>query len=64
MALEIKSSEKIGGKTKGLHLFGEEQTCKKDFIISKEQRARKLDSELTILPWREFCERLWDGEVI
>ena len=34
VAVEIKSSENAGENTKGLHLFHEENTCRKTYIIS------------------------------
>ncbi len=64
VALEIKSSENVIGRTKGLHLFNEEQTCGKCFIISRDPLARKLDANTRILPWPMFCDMLWDGEII
>jgi predicted AAA+ superfamily ATPase len=63
-AIEIKSSEDVEGRTKGLHLFLEERKCKKAFIVSREPRPRKLTSKITVLPWKVFCEMLWAGEII
>ncbi|MBW1717686.1 MAG: ATP-binding protein [Deltaproteobacteria bacterium] len=63
-AIEIKSSEKAGERTKGLHLFQEENTCKKAYIISRDPLPRKLASNVTILPWQIFCEMLWENEII
>lgn len=64
VAIEIKSSEDVEGRTKGLHLFLEEQKCKKGFIVSREPWPRKLTSKITVLPWKVFCEMLWAGEII
>jgi len=64
VAIEIKSSEKAGDRTKGLHLFQEENTCKKAYIISRDPLPRKLASNVTILPWQIFCEMLWENEII
>jgi len=64
VALEIKSSENVTGKTKGLHLFSKEQTCGKSFIISRDPVPRKLDANTHVLPWRMFCDMLWDGDII
>jgi len=62
--IEIKSSEDVEGRTKGLHLFLEERKCKKAFIVSREPWPRKLTSKITVLPWKVFCEMLWAGEII
>ncbi|MCU0540423.1 MAG: AAA family ATPase [Desulfobacterales bacterium] len=64
VAIEIKSSENVEGRTKGLHLFLEEQKCKKAFIVSREPFPRKMSSTITALPWQVFCEMLWAGEII
>jgi hypothetical protein len=64
VAIEVKSSENVGDRPKGLHLFQEEHKCRKSFVISKEKRPRKLSPEITILPLQEFCERLWDGDIL
>jgi len=64
VALEIKSSENAEEKTKGLHLFQEEQRCKKSFIVSRDPLPRKLSSKMSVLPWQIFCEMLWGGEII
>jgi len=62
--VEIKSSENVGDRPKGLHLFLEEKKCKKSFIVSSEPLSRKLDSNITVLPWQSFCEMLWAGQII
>jgi len=62
--LEIKSSETVKDRPKGLHLFQEEYHCKKCFIISREPFPRKLNSNIMVLPWLMFCEMLWEGEII
>jgi len=63
-AVEIKSSENVGDRPKGLHLFVEETKCRKAFIVSRELLPRKLDSNITVLPWQTFCEILWAGKII
>jgi len=64
VAIEIKSSENAGDRTKGLHLFHEEHKCRKAFIVSRDPLPRKLSSNITVLPWHAFCGMLWDGEII
>jgi hypothetical protein len=62
--IEIKSSENVGDRTKGLHLFQEERKCRKSLIVSRDPVPRKLTSNITVLPWHIFCEMLWEGEII
>ncbi len=64
VAIEIKAAEQVTGQTKGLHLFSEESRCKKCFIISREPTPRKLESGVIVLPWRQFCDMLWGGDII
>lgn len=64
IAIEIKSSESAGDRTKGLHLFGDENKCRKSFVISRDPMPRKLSSSITILPWQVFCEMLWSGQIM
>lgn len=64
VAMEIKSSENAGDRTKGLHLFYEEHNCKKSLVVSRDPLPRKLTSNITLLPWQIFCEMLWDGKII
>jgi hypothetical protein len=44
--------------------FHEENKCLKSLIISKEQRPRKISSQITVLPWQNFCEMLWAGDIL
>ncbi len=64
VAIEIKSSENAGDKTTGIHLFKQEFKCKNAFIVSRDPVPRKISSDITVLPWKNFCEMLWDGEII
>lgn len=65
VAIEIKSSENAGSiRTKGLHLFQEENKIKKKIVVSRDPIPRKLDSGIHILPWKNFCDQLWDGDII
>jgi len=61
--IEIKSSENAGRRIKGLNLFSEEFRCKKSIIVSRDPFPRKLQSGIIILPWQEFCNQLWDGDI-
>jgi len=64
VAIEVKASARVADRTKGLHLFHEENKCRKSFIVSKEQRPRKISSQITVLPWQNFCEMLWAGDIL
>jgi predicted AAA+ superfamily ATPase len=64
VAIEVKASSGVADRTKGLHLFHEENNCRKSLIISKEPRPRKISSQITVLPWQDFCEKLWAGDIL
>ena len=64
IAIEVKSSEHVTGKVKGLLLFSQENTCRNKIIVCRESVPRMLENGIEILPWQEFCQRLWSGEII
>ena len=65
VAIEIKSTENAGSAgTKGMHLFEEENKIKKKVIVSRDPVPKKLDSGIVVLPWKFFCDQLWDGDII
>ncbi len=69
VALEIKLSEQVHKEDlKGLLAFVEEHPNTKPIVISQDKRARQLrlndKIEILILPWQNFLERLWDGEIV
>jgi predicted AAA+ superfamily ATPase len=63
-ALEVKASANVGDRTKGLHLFHEENKSRKSLIVCKESHPRKISPQVTVLPWKDFCEMLWAGEIL
>ena len=42
----------------------EEYKIKKKIIVSRDPIPRKLDSGILVLPWKNFCEKLWNGDII
>ena len=64
VALEVKSSKCAGSQHfSGLNAFGEDASPKKKIIVSLDPKPR-LSGEIHILPWKEFLEKLWRGEII
>jgi predicted AAA+ superfamily ATPase len=65
IAVEVKSTENVNSKhTKGMLAFAEEYKLKKKIIVSQDNLPRNLDNGILVLPWQEFLNRLWAGEVI
>ncbi|MBK8927137.1 MAG: ATP-binding protein [Crocinitomicaceae bacterium] len=64
IALEIKSTDKISERhTKGLNAFCEEYKVKHSIIVCNETVPRKIGNVL-VLPWRQFIQKLWAGDLI
>ncbi len=64
IAVEIKGSADVSARhLKGLAAFAEEYKVRKAVVVSLEPRARAVHGAL-ILPWQEFLEKLWRGEMI
>lgn len=69
VALEVKINDSVNQRDiKGLIAFIEEYKPKKSIVVSLDATARKLqivgDGEILILPYKEFLQRLWQGEII
>jgi len=69
VAIEVKISHAVPAtELHGLDAFCKEHHPKKAYVVSQDPRPRKLitasNSEITVLPWQNFLERLWKGEII
>lgn len=61
-AVEVKAKDTIALQDiKSLKALAEEKKLKRCLCVSFEPRPRKVEG-ITILPYREFLERLWNGE--
>jgi predicted AAA+ superfamily ATPase len=64
VAIEIKSSNNITSKhLSGLKAFKEEYEVKKAIVVCTEPLPRIVDTIL-VLPWKDFLEKLWAGQII
>ncbi|MBI5448002.1 MAG: ATP-binding protein [Gammaproteobacteria bacterium] len=68
LAIEIKMSTTVHqSELKGLISFTEQYKPKQAIVVSQDSKPRRLSvngQAILILPWREFLERLWQGEWI
>lgn len=65
VAVEVKGTGKIkGSDLKGSVSFVEDYKPQKAFIVCQETVPRKLTSGVEIIPWKNFLEMLWDGEIL
>lgn len=64
IAIEIKSTGRVTDKhMRGLRAFKEEHPALA-ILVSRDPRPRQTHDDILILPWQEFLERLWAGEII
>ena len=62
LAIEVKAKKAISRRDlKGLMALREEALMEHYVLVSMEPTARQVDG-IAILPWREFLDRLWNGE--
>jgi predicted AAA+ superfamily ATPase len=62
-AVEIKAKENVSQQDlKSLRALAEEKKLKHYLCVSLEKRPRKVEGFTTILPYRDFLDRLWGGE--
>lgn len=65
VAVEVKGTNKIKSEDmKGSLSFVEDYKPQKTFIVCQEPVPRKLTSEIEIIPWKNFLEMLWNGDVL
>ena len=61
-AIEVKGKEIISRRDlAGLRALQEEELLREYLVVCLENRARIVEG-IRILPWRDFLDRLWDGQ--
>ena len=68
VAIEVKISKQVHQQDlKGLIAFCKEHPNTKPYVVSQDSMSRKLQVDdtlsIAILPWKNFLEKLWAGEV-
>ncbi|RCW30025.1 ATP-binding protein [Marinilabilia salmonicolor] len=64
IAIEVKSTDNAGKRhIKGLQYFEEEYNVKHSILVSNDPFPRKIGS-VSIMPWKIFLQKLWNGELI
>lgn len=64
-AIEVKSAKHIMDKhLADLRKLKKEGIFSKYIVISREDSPRMLDDGILILPWKDFLEKLWNGEIV
>jgi len=64
VAIEAKGSSRVhSAHTRGLRALLEEHQVGKAIIVALEKHPRMLESGVEVLPWQDFLETLWAGEL-
>lgn len=64
VAIEVKAKKNISNDDlSGLKALSEEHIISKFYVVSLEERPRKVNNIL-ILPWAFFLESLWGGDIL
>lgn len=64
-AIEIKSTTSIQNKhLKGIRALKEEGNIQSFAVVSCDRYERKTEDEISIIPWKLFLKKLWNGEII
>lgn len=65
VAIEVKSTANVSGKDmKGIKAIMEESLLSKYIIVCRERYPQLLDNGILLLPYKEFLEQLWNGEIV
>ena len=63
VAIEAKTTRNVTkDDLKGLRAIGDEGVFRHRILVAAEPRPREVDG-ISILPWREFIDRLWAGNL-
>jgi hypothetical protein len=64
VAVAIKSTELVQDKhLKGLRALKEEGLFRDYIIVSLDRKPRTTSDGIRILPWQNFLDQLWSGEL-
>jgi len=64
VAIEVKGRNTVKTRhSRGLPSFSEEYTVKKLIVVSNDPQIRIIGA-ITVLPWKLFLQKLWDGEIM
>ena len=64
VAVEVKGSRNVQSRDlRSSRAFVEEYSPQKAIVVCNEEIPRRVGN-IDILPWRKFCERLWNGDII
>lgn len=64
IAIEVKATQRVTDRhTRGLRALGEEEGIRRQILVCREERPRKV-GDIEILPWRWFLDELWGNGLL
>ncbi|PJE46416.1 MAG: AAA family ATPase [Sediminibacterium sp.] len=64
VAVEVKGTDNVQTRhLKGLKAFAEEYKVKNLIVVSNDPLERQI-GDITVMPWKIFLEKLWDGSIM
>jgi predicted AAA+ superfamily ATPase len=64
VAIEVKGSSRVhDGDLRALRSLGDEFRVRSCLVVCTETEPRRVSGGIEVLPWQDFLERLWSGEL-
>ena len=64
VAIEVKGTSRVDNRDfNALDTFIQEYSPRKAFMVCNE-KTKRIHKGITVIPWREFLQNLWSGEII
>ena len=64
VAVEVKGADRVDNRDfKPLSAFIDEYSPRQTYMVCNE-KTRRIHNGVTVIPWREFLNDLWDGKII
>ena len=64
VAIEVKGTDNVRSRDlKGLTAYLDEHRPRSAIVVCNEAAPRRTATGIWVLPWKDFLERLWDGQV-
>jgi predicted AAA+ superfamily ATPase len=64
VAIEVKAGKRVhDGDLGGLRALAEEHRVRHRLVVCLEDEPRRLADGIEVVPWRQFLDRLWEGDL-
>lgn len=65
VAVEVKATPHARAEhARSLVAIADEYTFKRRMLVTLDAAPRRMENGVEVVPWREWCRRLWAGEVV